>query len=123
VPDDSTKSMPAIRFVDYMSGREEMEAVHIIGPYEDAEARNRDLHRLETLPLGAPEFNGGVEFFAATMAEAVGERNWSLFIVESTKVAAANTVKGFFAAFHGYAEEDDNAEFVDDVHPDQTALI
>lgn len=113
---------PAIRFIDYMGGREEMEAVCIVGPYADAETRNRDLRRLESLPLGAPEFNGGVQFFPATMAEAVGDRGWSLFVVEPARVAGAATVRGFFAAFGGYEEDDELAEPEDDIHPDQAAL-
>ncbi len=114
-------SSPAIRFINYMCDREEMEAVHIIGPYASAADRNRDLQRLENLPLGAPEYNGGVEFFAATMAEAVGEPGWSLHVAEPGKVAASTTVRGFFADFNGWPDEDDD-EPVDDIHPDQIAM-
>lgn len=116
---------PAIRFINYMSGREECEAVHIVGPYGSAEARNRDLQRLECLPLGASEYHGGVELFAATMAEAVGELGWSLYVAEPAKVAGSTTIRGFFANFSGYPEEDDDdtVDTEDDIHPDQIALL
>ncbi len=115
---------PAIRFVNYMGDREEMEAVHVVGPFDSVEARNAELQRLAGLPLGAPEYNGGVEFFPATMAEAVGERGWSLHVVDAQQVADAASIRGFFAAFHGDDEEDDDrVDVEDDIHPDQAALF
>ena len=94
---------PAIRWINYMSGREEMEARLVVGPYDTVEARDTDLDRLRNLPLGDDCYYGGQEFDAATMAEA-GDGYWDE-TVSPAQVAAATTMRGFHAAFDGDDEE------------------
>lgn len=91
---------PAIRWISYMGGREEMESVYLIGPYQSAAARDQDLRRLRSLPLGAPEYHGGQEFMAAAMADA-GTDAWFDRTVEPAQIAAVTTQRGFHAAFNG----------------------
>jgi hypothetical protein len=122
---------PAIRWINYMSGREEMERTNLIGPFDSIDDRNRELARLEALPLGNRAYNGGQRFFHATMAEAVGQRVWDYEVVEPAQVAQATTQRGFHAAFADYEDEPEDGD--DDwvapvadpyeMHPDQTALF
>jgi RNase adapter protein RapZ len=102
---DVNPAAPAISWKNFMSGREEMEAAHIIGPYPTAAARDADLARIRSLPNGAPAYNGGALFYAGTMAEAVGEPGWDLYVAPPEQVAGARTLKAFFAAFGGHEEE------------------
>ena len=126
-----TDTRPAIRWINYMSGREDMERTNIIGPYETVAARNADLARLENLPLGNRAYNGGQLFFPATMAEAVGEPVWELLVVEPAQVAKVHNQRAFHAAFSGYDDEPEEGDddwvepTVDpyELHPDQTALF
>lgn len=104
---DMSDARPAIRWINYMGDSEAMAAVNLIGPYADVAARNRDLRRLENLPLGATEYNGGREFTTATMSEAA-ER----YAVQPERVANVTTQRGFHAAFFGYREETDEDETV-----------
>ncbi|WP_157239482.1 hypothetical protein [Catenuloplanes japonicus] len=99
---------PAIRFINYMSGREEMEARLIIGPYDTVEARDADLDRLSGLPLGAGRYHGGQQFFAAEMAEA--SDGWHDETVEPAQVADATTIRAFHAAFDGVPEDEEDDE-------------
>lgn len=110
---------PAIRLVNYMGDLDSYYETNLVGPYSDEAARNADLTRLRGLPLGAPEYNGGYEFLASSMAAA--KAGWDRTVVLPEKVAAATTVRDFFAAFWGFLGEDEN-ERRDAVHPDQTAL-
>lgn len=100
-----TDSRPAIRWINYMSGRDRMEAVNLIGPYDNTAARDTDLYRLENLPLGAPEYHGGQEFMAVTYRE--GD-TWYDELVSPAQVAHATTVRGFHNVYDGYAEDDDD---------------
>lgn len=119
-----TDTRPAVRFIDYMSS-DSLDFTNIIGPYENASARNRDLARIENLALGAPEYNGGQQFASATMADAVGEIGWSLRVVEPAQVTEVTTQRSFHAAFFGYEEETDEDAQVDphEPHADQIALF
>lgn len=125
-----TDTRPAIRWINYMSGREEMERTNLIGPFATISDRNRELARLESLPLGSRAYNGGQQYFHATMAEAVGQRVWDYEVVEPTQVAKATTQRGFHAAFSGYddepeeGDEDYVAPVVNpyELHPDQIGL-
>lgn len=99
-PDD-----PAISWTNFMSGQEEADATHLVGPYPTIAARDADLARIRALPLGAPEYNGGALFHAGTMAEANGAVGWDLFMCPPSQVAGARTLRGFFAAFSGDQEE------------------
>lgn len=126
MPDDR----PAIRFIDYMGDREDMEAVKLIGPYPTIADRNRDLARLASLPLGCPRYRGGQQFIHATLADQRGD--WFIDrTVEPAQIAEASTVRGFHAAYSGWEDEpdecdDDWVEPVADpyeVHPDQISLI
>jgi hypothetical protein len=101
----SETDAPAIQWENFMSGREEMEARHIVGPYPSIAARDADLARIRALPLGAPEYNGGALFYAGTMADAVGEPGWTLYVATPEQVARARTLRGFFALFHRDEEE------------------
>lgn len=104
-----------IRFENFMGDRDDHAEVNLIGPFPDAGARARELARLEALPLGASEFNGGYLFHADTDSPAGADR-----VVEPATVAAATTIRESFAAFFGY-EDDDQDD--DEVHPDQAALV
>jgi hypothetical protein len=111
-------SEPAIRLVDYMGDYDDYYATNLIGPYVSQAARDVDLARLRSLPLGAPEYNGGYEFLPATMGAAGADA----CVAEPERVTRAGTVREFFAAFfHGWAGDEDGGQ--DPVHPDQTALI
>ena len=62
------------------------------------ERRGVGKDKLDGLPDGAPEFNGGVRFAYATMAEQVpGAR-----VVALERVAKADSVKAVFDAFFGW---------------------
>ncbi|GIM88820.1 hypothetical protein [Paractinoplanes toevensis] len=114
---------PAIRLIDYMSS-DSLDFTNIIGPYGSVEARNRELVRLELLPLGAPEFYGGQQYAPATMADAVGELCWSLRIGNPAEVAKATTQRGVHHALHGWDDEDEDAEPDPyEPHPDQIGLF
>ena len=122
---------PTIRWINYMGDREDMERVHLIGPYSSREARNADLHRLANLPLGDRRFHGGQTFHTATMAEAVGQRVWDYEIVEPTQVATATSQRRFHALYSGYdpAPEPGDDDWVEpavdpyEPHPDQIPLF
>lgn len=126
-----TDTRPAIRWDNFMGDREDYERIHLIGPYESTEARNRDLHRLAALPLGDRRFRGGQLFREATMAEAVGQKRWDHEIVPPEQVAAATNMRRFHALYGGHdpepeAGDDDWTEPAADPHephPDQTALF
>jgi hypothetical protein len=126
-----TDTRPAIRWENFMGDREDYERIHLIGPYETVGARNRDLARLESLPLGSHSYRGGQRFHHATMAEAVGQRGWDHQIVPPQQIAKATSIRGFHAAFSGYDDQpepgdDDWTEPVVDpyeLHPDQIALF
>jgi hypothetical protein len=115
---------PAIRLIDYMGDYDDYYENNLIGPYPDVQTRNADLARLRGLPLGRPEFNGGYEFLPATfIAPKVANRT-----VAPEQVAGATTISGFFAAFHGYTEDEFFAEVgagedLADVHPDQMPIF
>lgn len=112
---------PAIRWINYMSDREEMESIYLIGPFESVEERNRELWRLESLPLGEPEYHGGQEFMAATMADA-GNDDWFDEVVAPGQVAKASTMRGFHNLYAGYPENEDEPDPYAP-HPDQMGLF
>ncbi len=104
-----------IRFEDFMGDQDDLDEVNLIGPFPDPASRARELARLDALPLGAPQFNGGYRFFAdRTTADGA---DW---VVEPAIVAGATTVKEFFDAFFGWQSDDGDDAF--DVHPDQVAI-
>lgn len=104
-----------IRFEDFMGDNDDLAEVNLIGPFPDARTRTRELARLDALPLGRPEFNGGYLFHADTDTPIGADR-----VVEPATVASAATVVEFFHRFFGWPDEptDEAAE----VHPDQAAL-
>ncbi len=119
----SADARPAIRMIDYMSS-DSLDFTNIIGPYESVEARNTDLTRLASLPLGRPEYHGGQQYTTATMAEAVGELHWSLRVATPEQMAKASTQYGAHCALHGFDEEDaDPRAGSEEPHPDQTPLF
>jgi hypothetical protein len=121
-----TDLRPAIRLVDYMAS-DSLDFTNIIGPYETREARNADLTRLASLPLGRPEYRGGQQYVPATMADAVGELGWSLRVVTPEQMATATTQYGAHCALHGfdeeYDEDEDEAPDPYEPSPDQIGLF
>ncbi len=113
---------PAIRFHNFMGDSEDMNACNLVGPYPDVDARNADLRRLRSLPLGGPEFSGGQQYEAATMGDARGEPGWGLRIVDPARVAGVVSQRGFHAAFGGYDDVDAPTD-PHEPHPDQAALF
>lgn len=91
----------AIKLIDYMGDYDDYHQVNIVGPYGSAADRDADLTRLQQLPLGAPEYNGGYQFLPATMDAAVGDA----VVVVPEQVARAGTVEAFFDAFHGWFDD------------------
>lgn len=107
--------MSYILFEDFMGDLDDLAEVNLIGPFPDDGARIRELARLDALPLGAPEFNGGYRFHLA------GYRPREVdCMVSPDVVAGATTIREFFHLFHGLPEEVTETE--NDIHPDQAAL-
>jgi hypothetical protein len=114
-----------------MGDREDYERIKLIGPFASIGDRNRELARLESLPLGSRAYNGGQEYEHTTMARARGERCWDYEVVEPAQMAKATTQRGAHAAYSGYDDEpeegDDDyvAPVVDpyELHPDQISLF
>ncbi len=123
-----TDTRPAIRLIDYMSS-DSLDFTNIIGPYPTIQARNADLYRLASLPLGRPEYYGGQQYETATMAEAVGELHWTLRVATPEQMAAATTQYGAHCALLGFDEEDDEEDDkesgagADGPHPDQFSIF
>jgi hypothetical protein len=91
---------PAIEFTDYMGDLDDLHETNLIGPFESEAARNAEWERLNSLPPGAPEYNGGASFSYFPMKYA-GPRDR---IVAPEGVAGAATLQDFFAAFFGWEE-------------------
>ncbi len=103
-----------IRFEDFMGDLDDLAEVNLIGPFPDAHARAREMHRLESLPLGRPEFNGGYKFHAIRSGPAGADT-----VVAPEKVADATTIMDFYVRFHGLS---DGEKEEPEVHPDQATL-
>ncbi len=104
-----------IRFEDFMGDHDDLAEVNLIGPFPDAAARAREMARLDALPLGGSEFNGGYLFHA--------DRNHpdgAARVVEPAVVAGAATIREFFDRFFGLP--DVPKEDTDNIHPDQLTL-
>lgn len=95
----TTDNPPAIQLVDYMGDLDDYHELNLIGPYASATERDTDLARLKGLPLGEPQYNGGYQFLAATMAGCSAAH-----VVEPEQVARVGTISEFYAAFHGWDE-------------------
>ncbi len=104
-----------ISFENFMGDRDDLDEVNLIGPFEDAAARARELARLSGLPLGVPELNGGYRFSADRVTAAGADR-----VVEPATVAGATTIHEFFAAFFGWSADDPTP--AGDVHRDQLTV-
>lgn len=96
---------PAIRWINYMSDRDAMDAWHVVGPYRSVAARDADLARIRVLPPGALEYTGGALFYAGTMPEPDERPPGELFVATPEQVAPARTMRGFFALFDDDTEE------------------
>jgi hypothetical protein len=103
-----------LRFENFMGDFDDLAEVNLIGPYPDQSARARELARLDGLPLGGPEYNGGYRFHLHDDIT-----DGAVRVVAPGDVAAADTINAFFDAFFGWPGEH---ETEDDIHPDQAVL-
>lgn len=121
--DDSDKTLPpAIRYVDFGGDYDTYFEIKVIGPYPDASARDRDLRRLESLPLGDPELNGIAQFYADRLGSVQADE-----VVEPERISRSETLRQFLAHWDGSSEadywEDDVPADPYEVHPDRIGLF
>lgn len=96
----ATDDAPAICLLNYMGDLDDLNETNLIGPFDSEVARDAEWKRLDGLPDGGREFNGGVRFAYATMAEQVP----SARVVAPGRVAKADSVKAVFDAFFGWED-------------------